>query len=585
MAREIFDINRPLGDGKAAALLPTLGSRMDPSVPMAALARVDSVDAYVASLHAAMGDITTRADEITKQVSAGILEACKALGVVPPQAFSYSSMSFLPDPANYGLMQWPGINPESLRKIVRENVSPTVIIQQRSADLARYSGQSAHFYQPGWRITMRESSETPTAQDREDMKRAERFIYNCSMEGSLDPRERDASLIAPFEVFLRGFINDTLTFDGWAVWTDMKGGHVNAFANLPAGMIRLAMPTRGYKGNMEHFAALVDETGTPVKPLTRNELVWRIRNVRNDPSVGGYGWPEPEMLVRIIQAFQGGVELNAGQFVNNSIPNGMMLLKGDYFNQDQVDALMREWTNMKRGMSKLWGMPVMAIPEDGNVEIVNFMDLKGQDIRFRDHMNLMMGLNCLVYCFPIRRLGMFASGHSRDNQPTQDAAIEIQGADDPGLPPLLQFVEDTINPYILWTRWPRLKFGFMAKNPKEDARQTEARKLARTWGEARAEADLPKLSKLAPTKLKPLAEIMELAPEDAVKAGIFQTVAVKMLEAQLGLDGGGDPDKAGPPMQIKKDPAEAQGHGHLAGVRRNSRQEKDRAARNSGTSA
>lgn len=578
MARQPFDINRVTVEGKAAALLPTLGARHDPSMPMAALAHIDSVDAYVASLHMAMGDIASRTDEITKQVSAGILEACKALGVVPPQAFSYSSMSFLPDPANYGLMQWPGINPESLRKVARENISPAVIIRQRSADMARYSGLSSHFYQPGWRITMREASETPTAQDREDIKRAERFVYNCSMDGGADARDRDAHLISPFEMFLRGFADDTLTFDGWAVWTDMKQGKVNAFANLPAGMIRLAMPTRGYKGNEDYFAALVDETGTPVKPLTRDELTWRVRNVRNDPSVAGYGWPEVEILVRIIQAFQGGVELNAGQFINNSIPNGMLLLKGDYFNQDQVDALMREWTNMKRGMSKLWGMPVMAVPEDGAVELIQFMDMKGRDMMFRDHMNMMMGLCCLVWCFPIRRLGMFVSGHNRDNQPTQDAAIEIQGADDPGLPPLLQFVEDTVNPYLLWPRWPRLKFGFMAKNPKEDARQTEARKLARTWGEARAEADLPKLSKIAPTHLKPLAEIMEMAPEDAVKAGTFQTVAVKMLEAQLGTGDGKDPANPGAPMQTKKDPAEAQGHGHLAGVRRNSRQEKDRAA-------
>ncbi|MDE2472758.1 MAG: hypothetical protein KGL35_29555, partial [Bradyrhizobium sp.] len=452
-----FDINKAIGEGKSTALLPTLGSRVDPTMPMAALARVDSVDAYVASLHAAVGDVATRAGEITKQISAGILEACKALGVIPPQAFSYSSMSFLPDPANYGLMQWPGINPESLGKIVRENVAPVVIVRQRMADIARYAGQSTHYYKPGWHISMREPSETPTAEDREDIKRAERFIYNCSMDGSLDPRDRDAHLIQPFETFLRGFINDTMTYDGWAVWTDMQQGKVNAFANLPAGMIRLAMPTRGYKGNEKYFSALVDETGTPVKPFTREELTWRVRNVRNDPAVGGYGWPEAEMLVRIIQAFQGGVELNAGQFVNNSIPNGMLLLQGDYFNQDQVDALMREWTNMKRGMSKLWGMPVMAIPEGGKVELIQFMDMKGKDMMFRDHMNMMMGLCCLVWCYPIRRLGMFVSGHNRDNQPTQDAAIEIQGADDPGLPPLLHFVEDTINPYLLWPRWPRLR--------------------------------------------------------------------------------------------------------------------------------
>ena len=103
----------------------------------------------------------------------------------------------------------------------------------------------------------------------------------------------------------------------------------------------------------------------------------------------------------------------------------MLLLKGDYFNQDQIDALMREWTNMKRGISKLWGMPVMSVPEGGEVELLQFMDLKGEDVRYKDHLNMMAGLVCLVYNFPVRRLGLFASGNKRDNQPVQDAAIEI----------------------------------------------------------------------------------------------------------------------------------------------------------------
>ncbi len=211
----------------------------------------------------------------------------------------------------------------------------------------------------------------------------------------------------------------------------------------------------------------------------------------------------------------------------------MLLLKGDYFQQDQIDALMREWTNMKRGISKMWGMPVMAIPGEGDVEVLQFMDLKGEDVRYRDHMNMMMGLICLVYNFPVRRLGMFVSGHTKDNQVSNDASIEIQGADDSGLPALLMHVENTINPYLLWTNWPHLRFEFLNKNPKEDARSFQARSVARTWGEARAETDLPPLEKVYPPELKELAMIMEGCPEDPNKASVYQTVAVTMLKAQL----------------------------------------------------
>lgn len=561
-----FDINRLRDGAKTGAMLPTYGTRtlgdLDRQFP------ITGVDAYLGAMHHQIGDVAKATQDY-------LAEAAKALGTAPPQAFSYSTMTFMPDPGNLGLMQWPGLNPESLRKVARENVAPTIIIQSRVADLARYSGLSTHPWKPGWRISLRDASETISARTRKEIRDAERFIWNCSRDqGYEDARERDARMIHPFEMFLRSFANDTHTFDGWAIWTDMdSSGRVNAFANLPAGMIRLAVPTRGYAGDRTLFAALVDETGTPVKPFTRNEMTWRIRNVRTDPAAMGYGWPEIEMAVRLIQGFQSAIDLNVDTFTKNSIPNGMLLLKGDYFNQDQIDALMREWTNMKRGLTKAWGLPVLSIPDGAEVELMQFMDLKGQEVRYKDHMNMMMGCCCLVYQFPVRRLGMFASGQHKDNQPTQDAAVEIQGADDPGLPALLMFCENTINQYLLWPNWPDLQFEFLNKNPKEDARSYESRKLARTWKESRTEADLPPLASIFPQEMKQLAEIMEMTPEDPSKSSVFMNVASAFIEKMLGLDEEGDgKEKAKPESMIRSkiDPAQSLAHGHASGVRRDS---------------
>lgn len=571
--KRAFDINYR-DDGSPGAKLPMLGIRSQH--PLHPQFGVHDVDSYLSAMHAVIGDATN-------VVRNGFAEAAKALGADVPQAYSYASMSFMPDPSNYGLVSWPGIAPEALRKVSRECVAPQMVIRSRVNDLARYSGLSSHLWQPGWRIVMREARETPSSEDKKDIRDAERFIWNCSRDASTnDARERDAQLIAPFEMFLRSFADDALTFDGWAIWTDMTAsGNVRAFANLPAGMIRLAVPTRGYKGNPKWFACLIDETGNPIKPFTRQELTWRVRNVRNDPSVMGYGWSEIEMAIRLIQGFQAGLDLNIDTFTTNGIPNGMLLLKGDYFQQEQIDALMREWTNMKRGVSKLWGMPVMAIPSDGEVEILQFMDLKGEDVRYKDHLNMMAGLTCLIYNFPVRRLGMFVSGNHKDNQVSSDASIEIQGADDSGLPALLMHIENTINDYLLMPNWKHLKFEFLNKNPKEDARSFQERKIARTWGEARAEADLPKLSTVYGDELGPLADIMDGCPEDPVKAAVFQTVAVTMLQAQLGMGEEGEggnksPASPGARSTPQKDPAKSQGHGHLGGVRRNSRAEKDK---------
>jgi len=567
--RKSFDINERLDPDKPGAMLPTVGTRIDGL--FGNQFAVQDVDQYLAALHGAIGDTSNI-------VKSNLMEAAKALGADVPQAFSYSTMAFMPDPGNLGLMQWPGLNPESLRKIARENIVPQVVIRSRVADLARYSQLSTNSWQPGWNIAMRQAAASPSEKDKTNIRDAEKFIANCSMDYVFkDPRDRDASRIAPFEMFLRSFADDSLTFDGWAIWTDMdSSGRIRAFCNLSAGLIRLTVPYKGFRGEREHFAAMVDETGSPILPLTRKQLTWRVRNVRLDPAIGDYGWPEIEMCIRLIQGFQSAIDLNVNTFSTSGIPNGMLVLKGDYFQQNQIDALMREWTNMKRGVSKMWGLPVISIPEDSEIDIMQFMDIKGEEVRYKDHMNMMMGCACLIYNFPPRRLGMFASGNHRDNQPVQDAAIEIQGADDPGLPPLLMHIEDTINQYLLWPNWPNLRFFFNNKNPKEDARSYEARKLARTWGEARAQVDEPKLETLTSDPAeKKLMKLMELCPEDPSKQGVFQSLAAIVLETELGVnDEKNDTELPGARMTSKKDPAQSQGHGHLSGVRRDSKTEK-----------
>lgn len=566
-----FEINKPHPQGKAIARLPTLGMG-ESTHPLLRSVGVDGVDSYHAMLHAVMGDL--------HDTSTSLDVAAKALGATPPQAMAYARMAFMPDPANAGLMQWPGMQPESLRKVARENLLPRMMIQSRIDDLRRYSCLATHPWSPGWEIGLRDGKETPGRQDRSDIKEAERFIWNCSMEEQyLDPRVRDAHHISQFESFLCAAVDDSLTFDGWSIWHDRDvRGRIRSFANMPAGMVRLALPNKGYKGNPTLYAALVDDTGTPVASFTRDDMTWCVRNVRNDPNVVGYGWSEIEMAIRVIQGFAGAIDLNVSTFDKNGIPNGILLLKGDFWQQDQIDALQKEWVNMKRGVSKVWGLPVLAVPEDGDVEMMNFMDLKGEEIRYKDHINLMAGVYCIITQFPIRRWGMFASGNRRDNAPVQDGSVELQGADDPGLPAMLTFMEHRINEYLLWPNWKDLQFRFRSKNPKEDARAYEARKLARTMKESRAEADLQELPKGAPDWIEPVLEIMQYCPEDSSKTAVFQALALVALEKKLGVGDEGEGGEAnatpGAPYPSKVDPAQSQAHGHRAGVRRSGKAER-----------
>jgi hypothetical protein len=570
LANDFKPFNPNRGDtSKGSVLLPQLPAEIRSSILNA--------EGYLA----AMSNVVAGLGDIIDKAQAPV-----------PQAYSYARISYMPDANAAGLMAWPGINPESLRKVCQENIAPRLVINQRKADIYRYSTISRQPWELGWRIETREAASTPSKSVRDDIRDAERFLQNCSRDfGYTEVRERDAAFLSPFSAFLAKTIEDLYTYDGWAIWTDVdRSGRVKSFTNLPAGNIRLAFPGQGYRNDPEKFAALIDETGTPITAFTRDELVWKVMNPRTNPDIMGYGWSFVEMGVRLIQAYQGAIDLNADQFNRNGIPNGMLLLMGDYWNQDQIDLLQREWQNMKKGQSKVWTVPVLAVPDDGDVKVLPLNDLKGTDVRFRDHMNMMGGAFCVVSGFPPGRLGLFSSGHSKDNEPIKGESTQLEGTDDVGLPRDLGFIAETVTEYLIAPNWPHLVMRFMNADQKAAAREYEQRKLSRTWRESRAETDQPKLTTGVPEELVPLMEVMELAPEDPNKAGVFQVLASIYLKSvygdgtsgEEGSEGADKADEQAPTgrMRSKTDPAASEQHGHTAGVRRNSRAERQSAKQN-----
>src|SRR3954452_18624334 len=58
---------------------------------------------------------------------------------LPPEMQSFTRFSLLPEVHNGGVQMWPGIPPEALRKVVRENLIPQVIIGLRVSDVLRYA--------------------------------------------------------------------------------------------------------------------------------------------------------------------------------------------------------------------------------------------------------------------------------------------------------------------------------------------------------------------------------------------------------------------------------------------------------------
>jgi hypothetical protein len=243
--------------------------------------------------------------------------------------------------------------------------------------------------------------------------------------------------------------------------------------------------------------------------------------------------------------------------------------------QRQLDVLSRIWSNLRKGVTKAWALPVIPIPKDGDIELLNLAGMADRDAYYPDFINMLAGLYCAITGFPVDRLGYRASGKGPENTPkdNQTAGTLVDQAD-PGLPPLLEFLEGHITDYLVRPNWSRLQMRFQGKNPKEDARAYEMRTLSCTWDEKRAMCDMSPVSEAVKgAENKDLAKIMGQAPVDPNLAGVFQAVVSTMLGAK------NDEKAAGNEMTSKKDPGTALAHGHEAGVRRDSKGESARAAK------
>ena len=488
---------------------------------------------------------------------------------VPPSSAPYLNLSYMPDLSNSGVAQIPGIPPESLAKIASENISPQMIIGMRIADVLSYANLSKHAWKRGWRITQRDADKNPTKETRRDIVAAENFIMNCNTE--LTGSERDKRGYTSFRQFLSMLTRGSLIMDGMAVWTDRgDDGKVQAFRAMPPGNIRMTLPG-GYMNNPDIFAVAVDQAGTILTTFTREELVWYVRNPRADPDIYGYGLPEIQLAVRLIQAFQNAFDVNADAFSRSHVPNGMLLLKGVGWVQRQLDILTRVWNNMLAGVTKRWSMPALVVPKDGDITVLDLSDIRGKDAYYEILMNLSMGAFCTVFRFPPHRLGYRISGKGGDSELPNQTATDRVDEEDIGKVELLGHIELMINEYLLSSRFPHLQFEFSGKNSKEDAREYEERQLAMTFKERRANVGLSSLEDAAKESkddaIIAVGKAMDMAPIDPGVAGIFQA-----LISSQGLTGKG----IGPEGRIdpKIDPAESELHGGISGVRRDSSQEK-----------
>ncbi len=283
-----------------------------------------------------------------------------------------------------------------------------------------------------------------TTEEVQTIMEISEFIENCgSAETRLKDPQRDT-----FGTFLRKITRDSLTFDQlcFEIVKDPNTGKPSAFYAVDSGTIRLSDPkTRIEKGI--YYVQFID--GNLYTAYGYDEMAFAVRNPTTDIKANGYGISEIEMALNYISAQIYGEEYNKKFFTQGSTPKGIINIKGGNVPREELDAFRRAWHAQITGVANAWKTPILA--SESGVDWIN-LGQTNRDMEFGRWLEYLVNITCGVYQIdPVEINFANKGGVSGQGRPMNDSsAIEkIKFSKDKGLVPLLRFIEQTINRYIV----------------------------------------------------------------------------------------------------------------------------------------
>src|SRR5699024_3741227 len=207
-----------------------------------------------------------------------------------------------------------------------------------------------------------------------------------------------------------------------------------------------------------------------VAEFKSHEMAWEVHNPRTDITVGRYGYPELEMAINHLQYHENTEIFNARYFSQGGTTRGLLHIKtGQEQSQQALSAFRREWTSMFSGINGAWKIPVV-LAED--VKYVS-MNQSARDLEFEKWLNYL--INVITSAFQIdpseinfpNRGG--ATGNSGNTLNEGSAEERFRNSKDKGLEPLLNFIEDAINKYIISQFGDKYVFVFVGGDTQTEA--------------------------------------------------------------------------------------------------------------------
>lgn len=322
--------------------------------------------------------------------------------------------------------------------------------------------------------------------DDTDKREIERIVRFLEMGGENNKWDNPDTL----QEFVRKIIKDSLTLDQIAFEISRKRSfELNKFRAIDASMIRyLDSVDPRYKDWFEQYRYMgylprygMVWNGEIVRnPVSRQlvmfypwELGFGIRNASTNILKNGYGTSELEILVEVMTWLLWGMQYNGNFFKQGSQPKGFINIKDQNMSNSTLNEFRQAWTQTMMGVQNSHRTPILS-----GVDI-SWIDLQkgNRDMEFNEWLKFLFVIVCSVYRIDPSELGFNFESSRIFGQDGQRERLEHSRQK--GLEPLLIFLQNILNKYIIEELNPDYEFVFTGIEVNDESKQVDldSRKL------------------------------------------------------------------------------------------------------------
>lgn len=380
----------------------------------------------------------------------------------------------------------------TLKMWSRKNIILNAIINTRVNQVstfctpARYNDKGL-----GYEVRLKDPLEKMSSHDKTNIKRIEDFLEYTGKDKTDFTKDN-------FTAFVKKLVRDRLTYDkiNFELIYD-SSGKLNRFKAVDASTIYVAVDTSGKEpkgANADRYVQVIENK--KVAAFKANEMAWEVHNPRTDITVGRYGYPELEIALNHLQYHENTEQFNARFFAQGGTTRGLLHIKtGQEQSNQALASFRREWTSMFSGLNGAWKIPVITAED---VKFVN-MTQSSKDMEFEKWLNYLINVISSIFQIDPSEINFpnrgGATGHSGNTLNESSTSEKHRSSKDKGLEPLLKFIEDAINKYIISQFGDRYVFNFVGGDAKTEMEIIDILKakaeIGMTINDVRAELGLP----------------------------------------------------------------------------------------------